>query len=162
MEEMIKLLIFFLLFFSTVIVSLVFLATTTGTESPPPIPRTTHEEFHARYQDRTGEEWASPVPRHSPIHGCWSTPRIGHEHEVVVPCCVAKWTDIHTQEVESTIMKVTVLSIRPRVFVVDDFLSDFECDHLIDCHRPHMSVSRIGVAAESKVDTTTEVPLPAS
>jgi prolyl 4-hydroxylase len=102
----------------------------------------TTNEFLQRYEERTGEEWKSSIPRHAPSYTYWSVPDIGHEHKVSVSGQARKWLSSTVQASSETI-HIRVLSIRPRVFVVDNFLSDFECDHLVAYHRPLMKPSEI-------------------
>jgi prolyl 4-hydroxylase len=121
---------------------------------PIPIPKeTTTDEFLQLYEERTGEIWKSSIPRHAPLHIYWSVPDIGYEHKVSVAGPATKWLS-PTLQASSESMSIRVLSIRPRVFVVDNFLSDFECDHLVAYHRPLMEISKVvaGPSQTSQVD----------
>ena len=57
--------------------------------------------------------------------------------------------------------KVTTLSISPLVFLVDDFLSDTECEQLIQHAEPHMAESKImgNVTSTERTSQSTFLPV---
>jgi hypothetical protein len=55
-----------------------------------------------------------------------------------------------TQEIcqeKSVTVDLEVVSVRPRVFVIDNFLSDFEADEIVRLSSKHLRHSEVGDAA---------------
>lgn len=112
--------------------------------------------FMEEYKGKTGSNWIANMPRVPPIHKYRPAPFIGHTAMVPVDQLAAKWvcgdkTDECREEPAPLVMEV--MSTKPRVFKVKNFLSDFECDAIIDHFRDKMSRSFVGDGENARDDS---------
>lgn len=75
-----------------------------------------NREFERHYLIQTGRQWLAHFPRPLPVHDIWPATHFGQKH------------NIPTRQKN---YKLEVVSVTPRVFAIDGFLSDDECDALI-------------------------------
>lgn len=113
--------------------------------------------FMAQYEARTGRAWLGEVPRPPPIFGFREAPHAGFTTRVRIPAEAGKWLcddagDPGCRGGEET-LAIRTISVHPRAFLVDDFLSDYECDKIIDFHRPRMTPSRVGNGENAKQES---------
>ena len=71
----------------------------------------------------------------------WPAARIGQEHTVHFP-------PLGGSHAEAPSVRLRVLSVRPRILEVDDFLTENECEHIIKLSRSHMFTSGVAMKAE--------------
>ena len=85
-------------------------------------------------------------PRPPPILYHWPAPSIGAVHEVITS--QSYWTCSGSKETcqskEPLKLQLEVVSQEPRVFIIPNFLSDFEADTIIEHARPKIDVSQVG------------------
>eukprot|EP00977_Amphora_coffeiformis_P002260 scaffold426_cov219-Amphora_coffeaeformis.AAC.22 len=75
-----------------------------------------NREFERHYLVQTGRQWLAQFPRPLPVHEMWKAAYFGQKH------------NLPTREKN---YKLEVVSVTPRVFSIEGFLSDQECDSLI-------------------------------
>ncbi|KAJ1401309.1 hypothetical protein B484DRAFT_405765 [Ochromonadaceae sp. CCMP2298] len=122
--------------------------------SPPPQHLIDHEKreeaFSAEYLARTGRQWrhyfGPDGPRNPPSLFMWPAPEMGHRFTAV--STQGYWTcrgpSSMCQSLEPVEMKLEVISLAPRVFLIENFLSDFECEEIKNIAEPKMSSSTVG------------------
>eukprot|EP00542_Grammatophora_oceanica_P003309 CAMPEP_0194057996 /NCGR_PEP_ID=MMETSP0009_2-20130614/64916_1 /TAXON_ID=210454 /ORGANISM="Grammatophora oceanica, Strain CCMP 410" /LENGTH=320 /DNA_ID=CAMNT_0038707963 /DNA_START=195 /DNA_END=1157 /DNA_ORIENTATION=+ len=111
-------------------------------------------EFGELYRETTGNQWLSLYPlRHQPLHPMWPADYFGQEfkvetaqtHFTSIPPDEGLKVDIHgdrrnpqrllefrTPDVETMNMTLKVLSCSPRVYEIQNFLSEVEVDHIME------------------------------
>lgn len=121
---------------------------------PPPemLAATRREEqFMAEYFNRTGIHWRhyyGPTgPRPPPVLYMWPAKQVGVVHKVQSP--EGYWScDGSVAECQSSSppppFEMEVVSLEPRVFVIPNFLSAFEAEHISKIARPRMAGSSVG------------------
>merc|ERR1711924_187279 len=80
--------------------------------------------------------WLSYYPRDPPVKTIWPAAYIGQTHTVSTPagyftCDPNSWSGNCAEAPELT-LKLQVVSLRPRVFVIEKLLSPWECDHIVE------------------------------
>eukprot|EP00656_Telonema_subtile_P006536 TRINITY_DN13023_c0_g1_i5.p1 TRINITY_DN13023_c0_g1~~TRINITY_DN13023_c0_g1_i5.p1 ORF type:complete len:343 (+),score=51.12 TRINITY_DN13023_c0_g1_i5:152-1180(+) len=77
-------------------------------------------------------------------------------NQVYVHQCLRDGRQPDTTETSRTSGSLTleVISLEPRVFYVQNFLSDFEADYIITQARPKLAASTVGHGINAQVDTT--------
>ena len=93
-------------------------------------------------------------PRPPPILFHWPAPQIGAVHEVTTLQSYWKCSGpMETcQSKESVKLQLEVVSQEPRVFIIPNFLSDFEAETIIEHARPKIDVSQVGNYDAGNVD----------
>ena len=85
-------------------------------------------------------------PRPPPVLFQWPAPEIGSVHEVITPhgfwTCDGKESEC--QSSDPVRLELEVISLEPRVFYIEKFLSNFEADSIIEYARPKIDVSQVG------------------
>jgi prolyl 4-hydroxylase len=79
-----------------------------------------NREYERHYLVQTGRQWLAQFPRPPPVHSVWPATHFGQKHNLVT---------------RQKNYKLEVVSVMPRVFSIDGFLSHEECDALIDLAR---------------------------
>ena len=108
--------------------------------------------FNEEYFNKTGLLWRHYFdlngPRPPPVLFMWPAAFIGQTHEVVSP--EAYWfcegNSKTCQEKEPISFTLEVKSTHPKVFIITEFLSEFECDAIINIAKPKIHKSTIGNA----------------
>jgi prolyl 4-hydroxylase len=98
-----------------------------------------NQAFARDYLISSKRHWLANFPRHFPMHYMHSANYIGQEHQV------GKY-------------KLTVASVTPRVYLVDNFLSSEECQSVIDISKEEgmqLSTLHTGATAEQTRDLST-------
>lgn len=135
-------------------------------------------EFAKQYKKATGVEYLSLYPRRPPpMNSMWSADYFGQEHNVlsreihfvelpppenlgsVNPSTSDDVTlqSYRTKDAESLNMTLKVLSCSPRLFEIEDFLSNVEIDHLMEIATGttlHQSATKAGQSADARHDST--------
>ena len=71
----------------------------------------------------------------------WPAPEIGVVHEAVSP---QGYWESSGQSAAPVILQLEVVSLEPRVFLIENFLSHFEADSIIELARPKINISQVG------------------
>jgi len=107
-------------------------------------------EFMAEYLNKTGVNWRGYYgkngPRGPPILHMWPAERIGQVHRV--NSSHGKWScngpASRCQSTEILPLDIEVISRKPRAFVIENFLSDFEVESIISIAGPRIQQSTVG------------------
>lgn len=114
-------------------------------------------DFMKGYVERTGRQWIGPIPRDPPIYKFKEAPHVGHTELVELDEPSAKWLcgDEANPECRAKPEPLTleVIATRPRAFVVHEFLSDFECERIIEFHRSKLTRSTTGNGENAKQES---------
>ena len=119
---------------------------------PPGVYDLAQEEakFVKDYKQRTGIDWkhyyGPKGPREKPALHMWPTEYIGQNHTVV--SSEGYWRCNRTsQECHSAspvTLQLEVVSQRPKAFIIEDFLSAFEADAIVEYAKPRIAESTVG------------------
>lgn len=104
-------------------------------------------KFLKEYRDRTGEIWISTYPRAPPIFKLWPADFVGQTHQVSVTGEASQWLcaeNVPSCRAPTQVLTLKAVTLKPRAFLVEHFLSDFECDQVLEFHRPRMKRSTVG------------------
>jgi len=106
-------------------------------------------KFNEEYLKRTGNIWRHYYgpngPRPPPVLYMWPANEIGQLH--TVKSYNGKWScgdadKCRSKEVIE--MQLEVVSLKPKVFIIPDFLSDYEADEIMTIAKPRMAGSTVG------------------
>ena len=86
-----------------------------------------NQEFAKHYLIHAGRTWLSHFPRAFPIHFMWNADYFGQRHEVEA---ISTKRESNVDDVSQK-YTIEVASVTPRVFKIDNFLSQSECETLI-------------------------------
>jgi len=133
------------------------------------------KRFVDDYQEQHGYPWLAHYPRHPPIHHMWPADHIGQKH--IVTTKETHWTCIpdydkdsapkiptdqaiekchkSAQNDETQDFVLEVISQEPRAFLIENTLSDTECDLIIQLSKPKMKRSRAGQNGGLETNTRT-------
>eukprot|EP01034_Spumella_vulgaris_P042262 gene42262-52399_t len=121
---------------------------------PAPAEMLQHREnelkFGAEYLARTGLQWrhyyGPDGPRPPPVLHMWPAHEIGEIHGVTSRH--GKWkcegSAKNCQSRELVNLELEVVSLRPKVFIISDFLSDFEVESIKAFAKPKVARSSVG------------------
>ena len=122
---------------------------------PPPTVMIDHVKkdnaFREAYFNRTGLMWrhyyGPKGPRPAPTLFMWPATTIGEDHNVTTSH--GYWTcNDETQNcqenTEALSLQLKVVSLQPRVFIIENFLSNFEADHIVDYAKSRIKDSIVG------------------
>jgi len=112
--------------------------------------------FLRNYEKRTGRKWLASYPRPEPVFHIWNASYVGQE--IYIPLddkarhftCEGSREECQNGEAEHLLIRAVTL--QPRAFAVDGFLSDFESDYLIRTAEPRMHRSSVGSGDNSRID----------
>jgi prolyl 4-hydroxylase len=85
--------------------------------------------FGKDYLAKTARPWLSYFPRPPPLHKMWPADYLGQTHRISSNAKQFKDKDTTTEE--DLRLRLTVTSVAPRVLEIESFLSEFECQFLI-------------------------------
>lgn len=114
------------------------------------VERTQRElAFMKEYYERTGIHWRANYgpdgPRPPPVLHMWNASAVGQVHKVTSKHgywqCASK---SDCQSKAAVPIDIEVISLAPRAFIIDNFLSDFEADHIIDAAKTKVKESTVG------------------
>ena len=122
----------------------------TDKSNPPP---SEHQElvnkelkFMEEYYDRTGLLWRHYYgpngPRSPPTLYQWPANNIGQVHQIYSNN--GYWTSTKHQEPDPILFDLEVVSLQPRVFIIENFLSDFEANEIIKHAKSKLQESTVG------------------
>mmetsp|Transcript_18595 Transcript_18595/g.25684 ORF Transcript_18595/g.25684 Transcript_18595/m.25684 type:complete len:532 (+) Transcript_18595:25-1620(+) len=134
-------------------------------ERPPPnsylVQQAKEDAFMAEYLNRTGIRWrhyfGPDGPRPPPSLHMWPANNIGEVHKVVSH--EGKWicngTSEECQSKDPVPINLEVVSLQPRVFIIPNFLSDFEVEEIKRLAEPGMVLSQVGDVAAGAFESGT-------
>lgn len=107
--------------------------------------------FREAYFNRTGLMWRHYYgpngPRPPPTLFMWPATTIGENHDITTTHGYWSCND-ETQNCQETTedlnLQLKVVSLQPRVFLIENFLSDFEADHIVDYAKSRIKDSIVG------------------
>lgn len=135
---------------------------------PPPKHMLDHLEkeikFSEEYLKQNGLQWrhyfGPEGPRPPSIHHMWPADYIGQKHKVYSDdndwICAGKESVCKLQGTKE--IEIEVISMKPRAFLIRDFLSGFEADALVSIGRKRVEESWVGnndAGGQRKSDTRT-------
>ena len=111
-----------------------------------------HEAFDREYYNRTGLHWrhyyGPDGPRPPPSLYMWPAATVGQLH--TVSSSEGLWScggsKENCQSPQPLDMTLEVVSLAPRVFIIPNFLSDFEAEQIIHIAQPKIKESTVGQA----------------
>lgn len=113
-------------------------------------------EYYKRYYHENGIPWLSMHNRPKPVLNMWPAERIGQEHMITSPA--GFWLNDKEQSTEPVALNLTVVSKAPegpRVFVIKDLISPFECEHIVNEGKQVVRPSAVGTDGGFKSQTRT-------
>jgi len=128
-------------------------------------------QYMNEYLERTGIHWRHNFdmngPRPPPVLHMWNAKEIGQTHEV--RSANGYWScngpNSKCQSSDSISLELEVVSVAPKVFIIPDFLSDFEADTLIGIANKSVKHSTVGSAdgggirsSETRTSRNTWIP----
>ena len=107
-------------------------------------------EFMAEYYNKTGIHWRHYFghngPRPPPVHYMWPAKNIGDVH--IIHSTQGFWTCSEEKEKcqskEPLKLELEVVSIKPRAFIIENFISAYEADYIIHMAQPKLHHSSVG------------------
>lgn len=109
------------------------------------------------YQERTGRKWHAFWPRESVKLFMWPCEFVGQRHVVELAADSQKslcdGPDIDCLSTNAT-LELVCISQRPRAFRVENALSSFEADSVIERAKPHMHASTVGNSVDARRSLT--------
>lgn len=112
--------------------------------------RDREEAFMAEYLARTGRQWrhyfGPDGPRGPPGHFMWPAQHKGQVHEIASSegFWHCKGSKAECQSSSPVQLRLEVLSTAPKVFVVPQFISDYEVDAILAVAKPRVADSFVG------------------
>eukprot|EP01083_Nonionella_stella_P074110 200867_1 len=119
-------------------------------------------EFRKEYREKTGKEWAAFYPRNPPKLYIYPVEEVGQIFEAKTDHahyhCYPETTDAKDvakcRDSEPITFELNVHAVSPKVMSISNFLSDFECDHIIELAKPRLKRSTIGDGENIEVSYT--------
>lgn len=115
-------------------------------------------DFMASHYNKTGQQWLAYYPRNPPKWPMWPAEYIGKIY--TIPLSTESSRILCDQKLPSCInyvspdgpesLEAKVLTIQPRSYVIDNFLSDYECDFIINSSLPHLVRSETVMGGKTK------------
>ena len=107
------------------------------------------------YAKRTGVPWLAFYPRPKPILNMWPAEFLGQTHVVASPHAYTHAEGIAEGDLALSLQVVSHAPQGPRVFLVREMLSQFECDHIIEMGTKVIRESMVGQGGGFKSKTRT-------
>jgi len=110
--------------------------------------------FMEDYRERTGYPYLSYYspdgPRVPPVTTIWPAAHVGQKHEIVTSFGHYTCSPLEPNCTPPASMSVflQVLSLKPRVFVLENLLSAWECDHIVSIGEKVVARSTVGHGAD--------------
>ena len=111
--------------------------------------------FMKDYAQRTGVPWLAFYPRPKPILNMWPAEFLGQTHVVASPHAYTHEEGIAEGDLALSLQVVSHAPQGPRVFLVREMLSQFECDHIIEMGTKVIRESMVGQGGGFKSKTRT-------
>ncbi|ETO10504.1 prolyl 4-hydroxylase alpha subunit [Reticulomyxa filosa] len=113
--------------------------------------------FQKFYKEQKGIEWESFYPRPKPVLYMYPVTEIGQTFQVKTNYTHLKCypqSFVNKKELKKCLIEKkpitlewSVLSVKPKVLLLKNFLSPFECQHIIDLAQPLLRRSQVGAQA---------------
>ena len=101
--------------------------------------------FMERYEAENGVPWLAFYPRPKPILNMWPAEFLGQTHVVASPYAYhVSDTEKHSGDLALSLQVLSHAPAGPRVFLVREMLSEFECDHIIELGKKVVRQSMVG------------------
>ena len=123
------------------------------------------EAFMKEYRERTGRLYLSScratngsfLPRPKPQLYMWPTDHVGQVHKVKTaePFWTCKGTISECRKGEAPILELEVVATEPHALIINNFLSEFEADTIIEESRKTLHRSSVGDSENSIKDSNT-------
>jgi len=113
-------------------------------------------EYYKNYYLENGIPWLSMHNRPKPVLNMWPAERMGQQHTIISPASF--WLNEKEQTNENVALNLTVISKAPegpRVFLIEDLLSPYECDHIVQEGQSVVRPSAVGTDGGFKSRTRT-------
>jgi len=107
-------------------------------------------QFLLKYRKEKGQPWLSIYPRDPPVLKIWEALSVGQQH--AVESSWGHWDGSTFKDHFDA--KLVALAQKPKVFLIENLISEAECEHIIDLARSRVAKSVIGVSAEAFTDET--------
>lgn len=107
-------------------------------------------EHNAKYKARVGIPWRHHFgpegPRPPPVLYMWPAKQIGDVHQVVSTQGYWSCTEVerNCQSTTPVKLELEVVSVKPKVFIIENFLNAFESDEIVRIAKPAMFPSEVG------------------
>ena len=114
-------------------------------------------DFMASYRDKNGFPWLAHWPREKPKLPIWPAESVGLTHTVATSRKYITCSDSSNPECESSAgpnLDLLVLSTAPKVFLIENMLSEFECDHIVQLGKSRVKRSSVGSGKSAYVSNT--------
>uniref|UniRef100_A0A7S3NK16 Fe2OG dioxygenase domain-containing protein n=1 Tax=Aureoumbra lagunensis TaxID=44058 RepID=A0A7S3NK16_9STRA len=118
-------------------------------------------EFYEKYKNETGLPWLSFYPRDPPWLNMWPADYIGQQHVIGTAHGYYDYVFDNSSMIpifQPLALRLSVLSHPPngpRVFLIENLISDFECDHMISLGQKVVRQSMVGQGGGFKSKTRT-------
>jgi len=110
-------------------------------------------EYYKKYYETHGIPWLSMHNRAKPVLNMWPAETIGQQHAISSPASF--WVSEKEQSAENVALNLTVVSTAPRVFLIENLLSKFECEHIVKEGKSVIRPSAVGTDGGFKSSTRT-------
>ena len=101
--------------------------------------------FMERYDAENGIPWLAYYPRAKPVLNMWPAEFLGQTHVVASPHAYHVSDDEkHSGDLALSLQVLSHAPAGPRVFLVREMLSEFECDHIIELGTKVVRKSMVG------------------
>lgn len=111
--------------------------------------------FMKDYSKRTGAAWLAFYPRPKPILNLWPAEFLGQTHVVASPHAYTHAEGVAEGDLALSLQVISHAPAGPRVFLVREMLSDFECDHIMELGTKVIRESMVGQGGGFKSKTRT-------
>eukprot|EP01083_Nonionella_stella_P150278 478466_1 len=118
--------------------------------------------FKQQYREETGRDWIAYYPRNPTKMYMYPVEEVGqifeatsnHSYYHCYPESQEEEDVAKCRESELLTVELQVHAVSPKVMSIANFLSDFECDHIIELARPRLNRSTIGQGESIEVSYT--------
>jgi len=110
-------------------------------------------KFQTEYFDRMGQPWLSVYPRRKTSMWIWEADYVGQVHNIFSEFGYCSTPEC-TQPSEELDFKLTAVSLKPLVYIVEGALSIWETDHVLELALPRLGQSMIGQGVNALKSTT--------
>jgi len=113
------------------------------------------EAFMRRYEEETGYPWLAFYGRDKPVLNMWPAEFLGQTHVVASPHAYTHADGVSEGDLALSLQVLSHAPAGPRVFLVKELLSEFECDHVVELGKKVIRDSMVGQGGGFKSKTRT-------
>lgn len=114
-------------------------------------------KFMTDYRERTGRHWINMYPRDPPIFAMYPAKNVGDTYPMKLDETTKKWLCEDASQSscrgEEETLQIRVVATQPRAFLVENFISDWEADYVVNHHGPLMTRSTTGNGENIREET---------